>query len=41
MLSPCLSRPALKPVGKGGEKKVGGTEAVEGDQIIDLVTACP
>lgn len=41
MLSPCLSRPALKPVGKGGGKKVGGKEAVEGDRVIDLVTTCP
>lgn len=41
MLSHCLFRPALKPMGEGEEKKVRGKEAAENDQIIDLVTTCP
>lgn len=39
MLSHCLSRPALKPMGEGEEKKVRGKETAKNDQIIGLVTS--
>lgn len=36
-----LDRPALKPIEEREGKKVGGKEAAENDQVIELVTTCP